>query len=427
MLIVSYKRPVSLVLLADILAFGLLFFYREPHDFYILGAGLLVIGLIAGTYLLIVKKGLGDEYLFLIVSMLTSIGFIMIYRLNRELGFKQIIWFFGGIGLFFASYFVYIRIKIWDKLMYVYAFASFGLFLITLVFGSTIKGSTNWIVIKGFSFQPSELIKILFIFTLACYFNHSDQIFLNALTLKLKQIKLKGRIALMVIVYMFMGFLLMQRDWGTALLFFIIYITMMYAFDSNMKFLLLNSLIAALGGVAGYFALYHIRVRVETWLNPWTDISGKGYQITQSLFAIGSGGFFGTGLGMGRPDFIPEVTTDFIFSAICEEMGIFGGVAVVLLYFILAYRGFKIVLNTGDRFKKAVALGITCMFGFQTFIIIGGVIKLIPLTGITLPFISYGGSSLTTSFIALGILQAISKLGDQDGGSIADEREQESH
>lgn len=421
MLIASYKRPVSLVVLADILAFGLLFFYREPHDFYILGAGLLIITLIAGTYLFIVKKELGDEYLFLIVSMLASVGFIMIYRLNRGLGFKQIVWFSGGIVLFFLSYFIYIRIKIWNKLMYAYAFASFGLFLVTLVFGSNIKGSTNWIVIKGFSFQPSELIKILFIFTLACYLTHSEQIFLNALTLKLKQIKIKGRIALMAIVYMFMGFLVMQRDWGTALLFFIIYITMMYVFDTDMKFLLLNVIIAALGGTVGYFALYHIRVRVVTWLNPWADIAGKGYQITQSLFAIGSGGFFGTGLGMGRPDYIPEVTTDFIFSAICEEMGIFGGVAVILLYFLLAYRGIKIVLKTGDTFKKAVALGITCMFGFQTFIIIGGVIKLIPLTGITLPFISYGGSSLTTSFIQLGILEAVSREGGQDEGSISDE------
>jgi cell division protein FtsW (lipid II flippase) len=160
--------------------------------------------------------------------------------------------------------------------------------------------------------------------------------------------------------------------------------------------------------VAGVTFVNHVKVRVDAWLNPWADIADKGYQITQSLFAIGSGGFFGTGLGLGRPDFIPEVNTDFIFSAICEEMGILGGVSVVLLYFILTYRGFKIALFTTEYFAKVLALGLTLIFGFQTFIIIGGVIKLIPLTGITLPFISYGGSSLSINFIALGILQAIS-------------------
>ena len=167
-------------------------------------------------------------------------------------------------------------------------------------------------------------------------------------------------------------------------------------------------LLAAAGGLGGVIFVNHVRVRVDAWLNPWADIAGKGYQITQSLFAIGSGGFFGTGLGLGRPDLIPEVSTDFIFSAICEEMGILGGVSVVLLYFILAYRGFKIALYATDYFAKVLALGLTLIFGFQTFIIIGGVIKLIPLTGITLPFISYGGSSLSINFIALGVLQALS-------------------
>ena len=152
----------------------------------------------------------------------------------------------------------------------------------------------------------------------------------------------------------------------------------------------------------------HIQIRVHTWLDPWADVAGSGYQIYQSLFAIASGGFFGTGLGQGRPGYIPEVHSDFIFSAICEELGLFGGFAIILLFFIFTYRGIKIALKLPDGFDKCVATGITVMFGIQTFIIIGGVIKMIPLTGITLPFISYGGSSLLSSFISLGILQAIS-------------------
>jgi len=171
-------------------------------------------------------------------------------------------------------------------------------------------------------------------------------------------------------------------------------------------------------GFFGYYFVYHIRVRIDTWLNPWKDIAGKGYQITQSLFAIYSGGYFGTGLGLGRPDMVPAVNTDFIFSAICEEMGILTGVAVILLYMLLTYRGLKIVMKVKSKFNQVLGLGITTMLGLQTFIIIGGVIKLIPLTGITLPYISYGGSSLISSFIILGILQAISKEDyiDLDGG-----------
>ena len=158
---------------------------------------------------------------------------------------------------------------------------------------------------------------------------------------------------------------------------------------------------------------------MEGWIDPWSDITDKGYQITQSLFAIASGGFFGTGIGMGRPDMVPAVTTDFIFAAICEELGVFGGVAVVLLFMLLIYRGIKIILGVKNRFNKILGFGIAVMFGLQTFIIIGGVIKLIPLTGITLPFVSYGGSSLTTSFIALGIMQAISNTDmDEAGGEI---------
>lgn len=406
--IISYKRPLSLVVVADIMAFALLYFYKKPFDWYILLAGSLVIGLICTTYIIIVKKGLGDEYLFLIVAMLASMGVVMVYRLEQGLGFKQIIWFAGGAVLFFISYFLFLKIKSWDRLMFYYIGAAFMLFILTLTFGENIKGSTNWIVIGGYNFQPSELTKIIYIFTLASFYRKTDQFIFGNIRLQLPENNLKRRIILSFITYSFIGFLILQRDWGSALLFFMIHFAIIYIFEKSFVFLLLNALSAAIGGVGGFLFLYHIRVRFDTWINPWSDIAGKGYQITQSLFAIATGGFFGTGIGMGRPDLIPEVNTDFIFSAICEEMGIFGGVAVILLYFILAYRGFKIALGAEDMFMKVVALGITSLFGFQTFIIIGGVIKLVPLTGITLPFISYGGSSLTASFIALGILQAIS-------------------
>jgi cell division protein FtsW (lipid II flippase) len=213
----------------------------------------------------------------------------------------------------------------------------------------------------------------------------------------------------MFITYLNAGFLVLQRDWGTIALLLLVYLFVLYIFSEDNKFLIINCGLLLPTALIAYKFFYHVRVRVEIWINPWDDVLGKGYQIAQSLFGIGSGGFFGTGLGMGKPYLIPFADTDFIFSAICEEMGTLTGVAVVLLYMLLCYRAFKIALNIKNRFEKIVVLGLALMLGMQTFIIIGGVIKLIPLTGTTLPFVSYGGSSLVTSFIILGILQAISK------------------
>jgi cell division protein FtsW (lipid II flippase) len=191
---------------------------------------------------------------------------------------------------------------------------------------------------------------------------------------------------------------------------------MIYAYEKNFGFLLMNVAAAATVAILGYRFLYHIQVRVSTWLNPWEDISNKGYQITQSLFAIASGGYFGRGLGNGSPGYIPEVHSDFIFAAVCEEMGVFGGAAIIILFFLIAYRCFKISITTRNAYDKAVCLGLTLMFAVQTFIIVGGVIKMIPLTGITLPFVSYGGTSIVVNFLSLGIIQAISAKEERSTG-----------
>ncbi len=428
MKLLSLKRPVNMLVLANILAFGLLYYYKKPYDKMVLIEGLIVTGLLCLSYFFIIKKNMGDGYLFLVVAMLSSLGVLMIYRLDQDRGFKQILWLVIGIGLFFLSYYLFGKVKIKDRLMFYYYAASIFLFMSTLIIGSSINGSRNWILIGGYSFQPSEIIKILFVFTIACYFKNSEQFIFKSKSVNLKwkfdNTNIKSKMAFFIMVYSYIGFLVLQREWGTALLLFLIFFMVLYVFDNDIKLLLLNAAFAAVGCVGGYFFVHHIKIRVQMWLDPWSDVAGKGYQITQSMFAISAGGFFGRGIGLGDPYLIPEVKTDFIFSAICEEMGIFGGIAVILLYFLLVYRGFKIALYIKDLFKKLVALGITLMFGFQTFIIIGGVIKLIPLTGITLPFISYGGSSLVSGFIALGILQALSKecySGEED---VADAEEQ---
>lgn len=402
----NYRKPAYLLILLDILGFSLLFMSKDynPRVLYTCGA---VILLFVIMYTILVLCRMGDKFIMLMVFMLMSIGVLVLCRINLDYGFKQIVWILLGGAAFFVAYFVYYNVKIWDRFWYLYFILGVGLFLFTLVFGRTVNGSKNWVILGPISFQPSEITKILFIMCLACHYSGTWT----------KSIlgKVHPKWVLMLITYVFVGFLVLQRDWGTILVIFSIYLFMVYVYEPDKKLLFIN--LAALGviGVVGCKFLYHIQVRVSTWLDPWADISNKGYQITQSLFAIASGGYFGRGLGNGSPYYIPEVHSDFIFAAICEEMGVFGGVAVILLFFLIAYRCFKISILTPAPFDKAVSFGVTVMFALQTFIIIGGVTKLIPLTGITLPFVSYGGTSIIISFASLGIIQAISAKTERKG------------
>lgn len=391
----SYRIPQNLMVLFNIMALLLLYLFKDRLDNYVLFSGILMIFIIYISHFILMKVSGGDHYIFLIISMLVSIGIIMIYRINPNYGFKQVVWFGLGIINFFVFYFIIRTIKYWDKWLITYCGLSFILFLATLIFGENIKGATNWIKIGDYTFQPAEMIKILFVFFLASYYNAKEK----KLTYPM----------FLIIVYIHIGFLFLQRDLGTAMLFFFIFLTISYIYEENRKTLLYNLGGATLMAGISYLVVNHVQTRVLAWIDPWKYIDDKGYQITQSLFAIASGGFFGTGIGLGHPSYIPEVHNDFIFSAICEELGIFGGIAVILLFLILVYRGYKIALKQHDKFFRIIAIGLTTMFGFQAFIIIGGVIKLIPLTGVTLPFVSYGGSSLVSSFAALGILQVASE------------------
>lgn len=408
---INYKFPRNLLVLFELMALFLIFIYDKNNldkQTFALGIGLILIVYISSFIL--IRISTGDNYIFLIATMLISIGIIMIYRIDPGLGMRQI--FLTGIGifLFFASYFIVKNIKGWKDWTLLYGGASIGLFILTLSFATRTKGSLNWISIGKFNFQPTEIIKVLLIFLIASYYTNYA---------KYKE-KKYGKYYLIGMVYLFIGFLFLQKDLGTVLIFYSIFLAIQFIYEEDRKLILYNMLFFVIAGIAGYFMFSHVRVRFDTWLNPWNSIDTKGYQITQSLFAIATGGFFGTGIGMGYPDFIPEVHTDFIFSAICEEMGIFTGIGVIMLFLILVYRGFKIAIKQDDKFFKTVALGISILFGIQSFIILGGVLKMIPLTGITIPFVSYGGSSMLSSFIALGILQVASE--DLDLGEGKDEQ-----
>lgn len=393
------NRPVVLLVLMNLLGFGLLYVAND-YNKNIIWVGLGLLGLFVIIYTVLTVCRMGDKFIVPMACMLITIGVILLCRINIEkYGIKQIAWVAMGAVAFFAAYAIYYNFPHWNKLWYLYFIGGVMLFVATLTLGTTIKGSRNWISLGGFAFQPAEITKILFIMFLSCHF--SGEWTKPVLGFKPKYITLLG-------TYMFIGFLVLQRDWGTMLVFFSIYIFMLYVYEKSTAFLLANIGTASVIAVLGYKFLHHIQVRVSTWLDPWADISNTGYQITQSLFAIASGGYFGRGIGNGSPSYIPEVHSDFIFSAVCEEMGVFGGAAIIILFFLIAYRCFKISIQTTDAFDKALAFGLTVMFAMQTFIIVGGVTKMIPLTGITLPFVSYGGTSIVVSFASLGIIQAIS-------------------
>lgn len=395
----NYKKPAYLLILLNILGFGLLYFTKD-YNINIVYTCIAVLALFIIMYSTLVIGNMGDKFILLMIFMLLSIGVIILCRINVKYGFRQILWILIGGVAFFVAYYVYYHVKLWDKIWYVYFSLGIILFLLTLLVGTTINGSRNWIMLGGMNFQPSEITKILFIMGLACYYSGAWSKPLLG--------KIPPKYVTLAVAYIYVGFLVLQRDWGTILVMFSIYMFMMYVYESDKKLLPANIVALGIIGMFGYKFLYHIQVRISTWIDPWSDIANKGYQITQSLFGIASGGYFGRGLGNGSPYYIPEVHSDFIFAAICEEMGVFGGVAVILLFFLIAYRCFNISIMTENNFDKAVSFGITVMFALQAFIIIGGVIKFIPLTGITLPFVSYGGTSILTSFASLGIVQAIS-------------------
>lgn len=394
------KSPRNLLFIFEILALFLLFVYQgQMIDRLTLGTG---VGLVLIIYLsnyILTKVSSGDNYIFLIVTMLISIGIIMIYRIDEQLGIKQLIWLSAGIFIFFSTYFILKYIRGWKNWIYLYTGGSYILFLMTFIFGSRKKGAINWVKLGSIAFQPAEITKLLLIFILAAYYSNIP---------KWKEKKYSSYYV-MGVIYSFIILLFLQRDLGTALVFYAIFIAIQFIYEEDRKLIFYNIGLFAMGGMLGYTLFDHVKIRFQAWLNPWKYIERQGYQITQSLFAIAEGGFFGRGLGLGHPDFIPVVYTDFIFSAICEEMGIFTGIGIIMLFMILVYRGFKIAISQENQFYKILALGISILFGIQSFIILGGVLKMIPLTGLTLPFVSYGGSSILSSFIALGILQVCSE------------------
>lgn len=401
------RKSIFLLFIFSFLALSLALIFNISNvsttDIYTYIAILVVIVL---STILTPKITKADNILLLIVNMLFAIGVAMIYRLNPSYGKRQLQFYLVGIVLFFLTFFILKSFKFWNKISLFYVTISVALFMATLVFGSYLGGAKNWIILGPITVQPSEFIKIPLAFFVASFYSRYNEV----------SMKPFGRYYMNIVIYIFIGFLFLQKDLGTALIFFGLMILSQFVYEKDRVLITLNIVAMIFGSILAYFMFGHVRVRVATWLDPWSDIDVTGYQITQALFATASGGLFGTGIGLGHPDYVPVAESDFIFSAISEEMGIFMGLAVILLFMILVYRSFKISLIQQDKFLSILAFCIGVLFAFQTFIILGGVLKIIPLTGVTLPFISQGGSSMLSGFILLGCLQYCAsdiKYGDE--------------
>jgi len=325
------------------------------------------------------------------VFLLMDAGLIMIQRINQATAVRQLMWFFVGFAL---TLMIPLFLKIvprFEKLEIIYLIAGFALLLSPLVVGLAQYGAVRWVNFFGVTFQPSELVKFLLVFYLASVFRKKHTLISLGVS--------GGAVA----VFVFM--LVAQRDLGGALIFFMTFLAMLYIATGSI-FLFFGGLFAAsAASVFAYGMFAHVRVRVAAWADPFSDIAGTGYQIAQSLFAIGAWGFAGSGLTLGMPSVIPIVESDFIFAAICEEFGGAFAIGLIAVMLVIFYRGIHIALRAGRRYYSLLAAGFAIILAFQSFLILGGVIKLIPLTGVTLPFVSYGGSSVVVSLLMIGILQ----------------------
>lgn len=343
-----------------------------------------------------------DPYLVPFAALLTGWGMLTVWRIFPSFGVRQSLWLLGVIfvfllGLRLPSQLAFLR-------SYKYLWLTGGLILtaLTLIFGTNPTTGSNprlWLGCCGVYFQPSEPLKLLLIVYLSAYLADRLPFSSHLLSLLGPTLIMTGLTLLLLVV---------QRDLGTATIFLLLYTTIIYVGTGRRRILVISALTLGLAGATGYVLFDVVRLRVDAWLNPWIDPSDRSYQIVQSLFAVANGGLVGRGPGMGNPGLVPVPHSDFIFSAIAEETGLIGGAGVLILLAVLAARGLHTAMHAPDRFRRYLAAGLTAYLVGQSVLIIGGNLRLMPLTGVTLPFVSYGGSSLLTAYLSLLILLHIS-------------------
>lgn len=364
----------------------------------------------------------GDQVLFPLTATLCGLGLLVIQRLGPDLealggGYaalprNQLIYLVLAILLLLGMV-TFIRTIAWlRRYKYTWAVCGIGLMLVTMVFGTEEYGARLWLAVGPFTIQSSEVAKLALVVFLAGYLAENQE--LIASSYRLGPLRLPPIPYLMPVVLMWLFSMLVvvaQNDLGTALLFFGVFLAMLYLASGKLSYVVLGLATFAAGVFLAYRLFDRVTIRVANWLDPWADPLDAGYQQVQSEYAFAAGKLFGTGLAQGSPTFIPAVHSDYVFAAIGEELGLLGTLAVLLLFLLLIARGFHIALHARDAFGRFLAAGLTTTLAIQTLLIVGGTVRLIPLTGITLPFISAGGSSLLTNFIAIGLLLRISATG----------------
>jgi cell division protein FtsW (lipid II flippase) len=364
-----------------------------------------------------------DPYLLPMAGLLTAVGVTEIYRLGPSDAFKQGLWIVIGVGLFALALFGLRRdYRTLENYKYLFGIGAIALLFLPRLpgLGETVNGARLWVRAGPIEFQPGEFSKIFLIVFLAGYLREKREV--------LAQGRLKDMGPLLVIWGGCMLVLVSSNDLGSALLYYGIFLSMLYVATARLSFVLVGVALFVVGGIGAYEKVAHVRERITIWLHPWTTYKVycpstgtmalrqdcESYQLVKSLYSIGHGGFGGTGLGKGTftttsgTPLIPYVNSDFIYSALAQELGLIGAAALLLVFMLFVARGMKIALQADDGFSKLLAAGLTFGFALQTFIIVGGVLRIIPLTGITLPFVSYGGSSVVANFLLLAGLALVS-------------------
>ncbi len=356
-----------------------------------------------------------DQTIFPLVTLLSGLGLLMLERLSPSFAQRQLLWVGVGALAMVATLLLSGNLSVLQR--YKYTAAVLGLLLIvgTIVHGVDINGSgyRRWFGFGGYYFQPVEALKLLIVVFFAAYLDEKKEV-MDAVSTRVGRLRLPplqyvGPLLTMWIASL--GLLTVQNDLGSALLFFGIFLAMVYVAAERAVYTWMGAGIFAVGIALAYRLFLHVRLRAEIWLDPWTVSQGQGYQLVQGLIAMASGGVFGTGLGYGSPGLVPAVNTDFIFTAFGEELGLLGAGLLLGLYIIVVLRGLRIAVDGRDNFERLLAVGLTATLAIQTFVILGGNLKVIPLTGVTLPFVSYGGSSILFNYILIALLLRVSHNG----------------
>jgi peptidoglycan glycosyltransferase len=368
---------------------------------------------LVGAHVVMRKLAPGaDSTLLPLAILLNGLGYVMIARLSDRLAGLQTTWTFVGVAAFALTLIVVRRVNDLVRFKWIFFAVGAGLLLLPVVpgLGFSSGGARIWVSIGPINFQPGEFAKLALALFFAAYLAESRELISRGTWQVGRFLLPEPRDLLPLLGAWGFSVVLMvgQKDLGSSLLFFTLFVVMVWVATEKASFMALGLAMFATSATIAYFLFDHVQTRVSIWLDPWRSYSGKGYQIAQSMFALGSGGMGGTGLGLGDPTRIPEAKNDFIFAAIGEELGLFGATAILITFLLIIGAGLRTAMRAKRDFAKLLAVGLTTIIGVQAFIIIGGVIRVVPLTGITLPFVSYGGSSLVANYVLLALLLRIS-------------------